>query len=236
MREFTFDLVYEAGADPVADLYVQNEDLRVRAINAPAEGWFWQLARVSGPPEPLETLEQLRVAEGVSTGALAGEGDLEVHHACLERAARRRVFYTYGVDPDVRTINGLVTASFQPGVVVETIRQGPRQTWRLLLRPEETVGEFHDALTDRLREGVSFRMGAIRDATAWRDHAEPGDLPEEQRRAVRAAVRAGYYESPRAATLDEIAAELGIPRSTLSYRLRKAEAHLVTAFAAEEEA
>jgi hypothetical protein len=127
-------------------------------------------------------------------------------------------------------VYGLIGREFRPGVVVETLRQGDRQTWRLLLRPGETVGGFHDVLVDRLRDGVTFRMGAIRDATTWRDQAEPGDVPEEQRRAVRAAVGAGYYESPRQATLDEIAADLGIPRSTLSYRLRKAEAQLARAF------
>jgi predicted DNA binding protein len=231
MREFTFDLQYEPWVDGLSGLFVENEDLLVRSLNAPAEGWYWRLARASGPATALEGLEELRAEDDVSAAQLDGDAELNIHHDTIERAARRRVFYSFVSDPGARTVHGLIAAQFEPGVVVETVRQGDSQHWRLLLRPGETVGDFHDALVERLREGVSFRMGAIRDATMWREQADPGDLPEEQRRAVRAAVKSGYYESPRAATLDEIAADLGIPRSTLSYRLRKAEAHLARAFA-----
>nr|WP_231753940.1 helix-turn-helix domain-containing protein [Natronomonas sp. CBA1123] len=41
-----------------------------------------------------------------------------------------------------------------------------------------------------------------------------------------AAVEAGYYETPREIETYELAEQLGIPGSTLSYRLRRAEAWL----------
>ena len=231
MREFIFDLRYEPWVDSPAGLFVENEDLLVRSLNAPTQGWYRRLARASGPAS---ALEELRAENDVSAVHLDGDADAEIHHDTIERAARRRVFYSFVSGSGARTVHGLIAEGFAPSVVVETVRQGDGQHWRLLLRPGETVGGFHDELVDRLREGVTFRMGAIRDATMWREQADPGDRPEEQRRAVRTTVKAGYYESPRAATLDEIAADLGIPRSTLSYRLWKAESHLARAFAATD--
>jgi predicted DNA binding protein len=234
MREFTFDLNYEPWVDELAGVFAESEDLLVRSLNAPGRGWYWRLTRASGPAAALESLEEVQVGGDLSAAQLAGDTELTVHHDIIERAARRRVIYSFVSDPGGRTVHGLIAERFGPGVVVETIRQGDRQHWRLLLHPGETVGEFHDELVDRLHDGVSFQMCAIREATTWREQANPGELPEEQRRAVRAAVEAGYYESPRAATLDEIADTLGVPRSTLSYRLRKAEAHLARAFADAE--
>jgi predicted DNA binding protein len=234
MREFTFDLTYEPWVDELAGLFAENEDLLMRSLNAPAQGWYWRLTRATGPATALEALEEVHSGGDLSAAHLEGDTELTVHHDTIERAARRRVIYSFVSDPRGGTVHGLIAKRFGPGVVVETVRQGDRQHWRLLLQPGKTVGEFHDELVDRLHDGVSFQMCAIRDATTWREQANPGDLPEEQRRAVRAAVEAGYYESPRAATLDEIADTLGIPRSTLSYRLRKAEAHLARAFATAE--
>jgi predicted DNA binding protein len=49
-------------------------------------------------------------------------------------------------------------------------------------------------------------------------------LTGRQREAVEAAVDLGYYDVPREATLDDVAAELGVASSTVSDHLRKAEA------------
>ena len=49
-------------------------------------------------------------------------------------------------------------------------------------------------------------------------------LTPRQRQALRAAVRNGYYNSTREATLEPVADELGCSRSTAAEHLRKAEA------------
>jgi predicted DNA binding protein len=56
--------------------------------------------------------------------------------------------------------------------------------------------------------------------------AENGDLSPEQEAALRAAVEHGYYESPREVDVGDLADHLDVPRSTLTYRLRRAEEHL----------
>ena len=56
----------------------------------------------------------------------------------------------------------------------------------------------------------------------------PTDLTETQREALLLAHKRGYYETPRRATLEEIAAELDISRQALASRLRRGTSHLIT--------
>lgn len=58
-------------------------------------------------------------------------------------------------------------------------------------------------------------------------HGPGAALTERQREVVETAVDLGYYDVPREATLDEVAAELDIAGSTASTHLRKAEAAVV---------
>lgn len=53
------------------------------------------------------------------------------------------------------------------------------------------------------------------------------DLTEGQREALRTAFEAGYYEIPRRATQDDLAAALGISTSAVSHRIRRATGQLV---------
>jgi len=75
-----------------------------------------------------------------------------------------------------------------------------------------------DATVDRVGEFDRYR-------------SPDASLTERQREVVRAAVELGYYEVPREATLDDLAAALEVAPSTVSDHLRKAEAELMTAFA-----
>ena len=57
------------------------------------------------------------------------------------------------------------------------------------------------------------------------------DLTDKQREAAARAVAAGYYETPRQATVGELAAELDISKSAMSQRLAAVESKLaVSAF------
>lgn len=60
------------------------------------------------------------------------------------------------------------------------------------------------------------------------DSEPPGDgLTDRQREALRIAYERGYFEIPRRATLEEVAAEAGIAPSSASERLRRAQARLI---------
>jgi len=56
----------------------------------------------------------------------------------------------------------------------------------------------------------------------------PGNgLTDRQQEALRTAYEMGHFEIPRRASLDDVAAELGISASSLSERLRRAQTQLI---------
>jgi len=50
-----------------------------------------------------------------------------------------------------------------------------------------------------------------------------GDLTDRQRSALQAAVHSGYFEWPREATGQEVAAALGVSPATFSQHIRKGQ-------------
>jgi hypothetical protein len=56
-------------------------------------------------------------------------------------------------------------------------------------------------------------------------------MTDAQREALLTAHEMGYYEVPRATSLEAVAAELGVTAPSLSERLRRANANLVADFA-----
>lgn len=59
------------------------------------------------------------------------------------------------------------------------------------------------------------------------DDRPGGLLTDRQREALETALRLGYFEVPRDATLAEVASELGVDTSTASTTLRRGEARLL---------
>jgi hypothetical protein len=60
-------------------------------------------------------------------------------------------------------------------------------------------------------------------------------LTDRQREALRAALRAGYFEVPRRCTLAEVADRLGVDKSTASETIRRGQARVVEWFLFETE-
>jgi predicted DNA binding protein len=63
----------------------------------------------------------------------------------------------------------------------------------------------------------------------WTGDPAGGTLTDRQREVLRVAADRGYYETPRRATQEDVAAELGVAPSTVAEHLRKAESNLVDA-------
>lgn len=60
------------------------------------------------------------------------------------------------------------------------------------------------------------------------DGTRSSDLTDRQREALQLAHEMGYYDVPRAATLAEVAAEIGVSHQAVSERLRRAEDKLAS--------
>lgn len=239
MREFTFTIEYERGADPIMDVFIDNPDSVARSLDGfVTEERFWRIERISGSLDALDRIEQVRFDDGTCGESLTQRDcDATRYHDVLERDEGELVLYTYLEDIQAcESVHTLAGKHLPPGLVFETRRRANRHSWRVLMRSDASVGVLYDELAARLREGLSFHMGHLRDADGWqRDSLASVTMPAEQRAALRAAVEGGYYETPRETTLDDLAATLDIPRSTLSYRLRQAETRLACRYIEDDD-
>jgi hypothetical protein len=87
-----------------------------------------------------------------------------------------------------------------------------------------TVGDLVEALP----EAVDVEVEAVGERGVGAAPAAAA-LSDRQRDAVEAALALGYYDQPRAATHEDVAAAIDCAASTASEHLRKAEAKLVRA-------
>ncbi|MFB6118030.1 helix-turn-helix domain-containing protein [Halosegnis sp.] len=100
----------------------------------------------------------------------------------------------------------------------------------------EAVWEL-TASSDRLSElgrqleafGIRFTVDAVR------PHVESDHLlTDRQAELMAAAVEQGYYDTPRTATLTELAEDLGMAKSTVSDMLHRAEERIIKEFMGTE--
>ena len=92
----------------------------------------------------------------------------------------------------------------------------------------DVVGDRADlkGLLSELPGRVDTTVERVGEYDRRRSPARP--LTDRQREVLDVAVDRGYYEVPREATLDDLAAELGVAPSTVSDHLRKAESAVLT--------
>jgi predicted DNA binding protein len=152
----------------------------------------------------------------------------------LDRTDDALVLYSYWTrTPSCTSIPHLALDHFGDGLIFQTTWVGHRYEWRIIAPDDTTYHAFRDAIEAEIDDttGVTFvRVGDAEEATPDEGSAA---LTGEQDAAIRAAVDHGYYETPREIETYELADRLGIPGSTLSYRLRRAEAKLAEAYVAE---
>ena len=119
--------------------------------------------------------------------------------------------------------------------VVLVSGSGTADQWRIELRAEEraAVSAFQDRC---LENGVPVELTSLHALRPVRTGT--GDvLTEPQREALALAYERGYFESPRGATLEEVADELGITGQSLGSRIQRGVERLVAeALAADGDA
>ncbi len=239
MREFVFALEYEPGTNPVADVLADYPDASIRSLSCHVTAdSLWRVDHAEGSSEALEALEEAYKTADFFADCLVKDdcgADCEVQ--VLDRSNDTLVVYTYWDRTEVCTSVPHVALEYLgEGLLFETYREGRRYRWRIVLGSDAPIHDFFDALGDEVGECTGMEMLRLTELDPDRSHLEPDDeLPEEQREALRAAVDHGYYETPRRIELSDLAEQLEVPRSTLSYRLRRAEASLATTFVDEDD-
>ncbi|MWV39497.1 helix-turn-helix domain-containing protein [Natrialba sp. INN-245] len=244
MREFVFALEYEPGTNPVADVLADYSGTSIRSLSCHVSAdSLWRVDHASGSAEALEALERAYETADYFADCLVKDdcgADCEVQ--VLDRSNDTLVVYTYWERTDVCTsVPHVALEHLGEGLLFETYREGRRYRWRIVLGNDAPIHDFFDALGDEVGECMGIEMLRLTELDPARNGIEPDSdhdesLPVEQREALQAAVEYGYYETPREIDLSELADQLQVPRSTLSYRLRRAEAALARTFVDADDA
>lgn len=239
MREFVFALEYDPGTNPVADVLETHPETTIRSLSCHVtEENLWRVDHATGSPEALDALESAYLDAAYFADCLVKDDcGAECEIQVLDRSAETLVVYTAWERTGVCTsVPHLALDHLGQGLLFETHRERRRYTWRIVLPNGTAIHSFFDALGDEVGECTGIEMLRLTDLDPDPGGlVDDGSLPDAQREALQAAVDHGYYETPRQIELSDLAAELGVPRSTLSYRLRRAEAELATAFADTED-
>ena len=238
MKEFVFALDYDQGCNAIADTLAQHPDTRIRSLSCHVtQTSVWRVDHVSGTPDALDPIEETFLNPDHCTDCLATPNcGAESDNTVLDRDEDTLVIYSrWSKARSCTSVPHLALETLGDGLLFETTRTERRYQWRIVTPDHADISAFHNALQDEICTctDIDFvRLTGIDSSPT--DLAEESSMTTEQVEALTAAVQHGYYETPRAIDLDELSGILDIPRSTLSYRLRRAEAHLATSFVANE--
>ncbi|AUV84193.1 transcriptional regulator (plasmid) [Salinigranum rubrum] len=239
MRELVFALEYEPGCNRVADALADHPDARVRSLSLHATAdRLWRVDHATGTPEALDAVEDAFLSADYYADCLATEdcGATQTTRI-LDRADDTLILYSdWERTPTCASVPHIARDHFGDGVLFETRHEGRHYTWRLIHAGEGDVAAFFHALEVAVGECAQMEMLRTANTTtsAGGSDGTPSGLPPAQEAALQAAVEHGYYESPREVDVGELAEHLGVPRSTLTYRLRRAEEHLAKQHVAGE--
>jgi predicted DNA binding protein len=239
MRELAFALEFEPGANRVADALADHPGSRVRSLSLHVtDERLWRVDHATGPPEALEDIEAAFLEADYYADCLATEDcGASQRTRVLDHSEETLVLYSYWErSPICASVPHIARDHLGDGLLFDTNHEGRHYTWRIIHSEVGDAGAFFDdieaavgddARTEMLRSaGTGGPTGGIDEG--------PGTLSPEQEAALRAAVEHGYYETPREVDVSELAAHLDVPRSTLTYRLRRAEAALAKRHVADE--
>jgi len=117
------------------------------------------------------------------------------------------------------------------GFLIHTETRNSGWVVRLLLPDKQALNAVWEYTVDH---GISLDIVEV----YGNDDVEPGGsygLTDEQRSALRLAYEHGYFSEPRDASLEELAAELGLSSTAMSGRLRRGMRNLVATTVADDE-
>lgn len=238
MRELVFALEYEPGCNRVADALAEHPDARVRSLSlhATAER-LWRVDHATGTPDALDAIEDAFLTGDYYADCLATDdcGATQTTRV-LDRTTDTLILYSdWERTPTCASVPHIARDHLGDGVLFETRHEARHYTWRLIHSGQGDVAAFFDDLEVAVGECAQMEMLRTADtASARGSDGTSSGLSPEQEAALRAAVDHGYYETPREVDVGELAEHLDVPRSTLTYRLRRAEEQLAKQHVAGE--
>ena len=118
---------------------------------------------------------------------------------------------------------GVLTALAESNIVVLS-GIGTKDGWRFEVRGESrsTIGEFRTYCNEH---DIPIEITAIH--ALFPIHGDGYGLTDAQREALVLAYERGYFDTPREASLQDVAEEIGITQQSLSSRLRRGHRRLI---------
>lgn len=147
------------------------------------------------------------------------EDDSSVHELrTLDRTDSIAYYNVRWAEPVQALIDQIVN---RHGIVHEA--SATHGIWSLTLQfvNQDALEGFQTFFSDR---GDEFELQRLYDGTAPRERAY--DLTASQREALVRALELGYFEVPRASTIEELAADLDLSTNAVSQRLRRGTRNL----------
>ncbi len=161
---------------------------------------------------------------GADTGAIEAEFEPHAGASNIRVVDSFESEYLMRVEWD-RAYFGVLSALAKASVVVLS-GIGTKDEWRFEVRGEsrEAIAEFREHCQEH---DIPITITAVHALLPVQ--REGYELTETQREALGLAYEHGYFDSPREASLKEIAAEIGITQQSLSSRLRRGHRRLIGA-------
>lgn len=240
MRELSFTLAYDPGCNAVADTLAAQPEARIRSLSlhvTPES--LWRVDHATGSTAALAAIEEAFLTSEYYADCLATDHCGATQRTqVLEHDVDTLVLYSYWErTPACASVPHIALDHLGDGALFETRHEGRDYTWRIIHADSGDVRGFFDAVETAVGDCAVMTIERLTEANPPRSEgtATANALPEEQVTALRAAVEHGYYEIPRAIDTEELADRLDVPRSTLAYRLRRAESYLAESYAAKTE-
>ena len=240
MRELVFALEYKPGCNRVADTLAGHPDARIRSLSLHATAkCLWRVDHATGKSAALDDIEDTFLTADYYADCLATEDCGAIQETqILDHTDDTLVLYSYWErTPDCASVPHIARDHLGDGVLFETRHEGRHYTWRIIHSGEGDVAAFFDDLEAAVGDCAQTEMLRTTDTSApTRETAvDANGLSPQQEAALQVAVEHGYYESPREVNVGDLADHLDVPRSTLTYRLRRAEEYLAKRYVAGEQ-
>lgn len=238
MRELVFTLDYEPGCNTVADTVADHPDARIRSLSLHATPEsLWRVDHVTGGQDARSEIEAAFLTADYYADCLATEdcGATQTTQV-LEHGDDTLVLYTYWKrTPTCASVPHIALECLGDGILFETRQKRREYTWRIIHSDSGDVRAFFETVEAAVGDRAEMDIERLTDASSPKsDLGNTDELSSEQEAALQAAVEYGYYETPRKIDAGELAERLGVPRSTLTYRLRRVESHLAKRHAARK--
>lgn len=235
MRELIFVLDYEPGSNALANTLADHPDAQIRSLSlhATAES-LWRVDHAIGSVDALAAIKEVFLTTDYYADCLATEEcGSNSHTQVLEHTDDVLVLYSYWErTPSCTSIPHIALECLGDGALFETHHEQRRYRWRVIYAGDGDTRTFLAELDHAVDDCATVEIQRLTDASSALsdvDTATDG-MSSEQSEALKAAVEHGYYETPREIDLGELAQKLDVPRSTLTYRVRRAEAQIAKQF------